>query len=102
MSISKAVVLCCALMGAYSVSAQTISTVDGRVLVQHNPPGDLIGQRDASVPPDPYRTLLHNPPGDKTLVNNLSIPPDPYVVADKTAIENKTVRVDVMHNPPMY
>ena len=102
MSISKVVVICCALIGAYSVSAQTISNVDGRVLVQHNPPGDLIGKVEASVPPDPYRTLQHNPPGDKTILSDLSVPPDPYITILHNPPMFKTGQSDVNHNPPMY
>lgn len=88
MSISKAVVLCCALVCAHSVSAEEISVVNGRAAVQHNPPDDLVGRVDSSVPPDPYRTGSHNPPGDKTIVNDLSVPPDPYIT--------------ILHNPPMF
>lgn len=102
MSISKAVVLCCALIGAHSVSAEPTNTADGRIIVQHNPPGDLLGKLEASVPPDPYRTALHNPPGDKTLVGDLSVPPDPYITILHQPPMFKTGVSDVMHNPPGY
>ena len=102
MSFSKVVVLCCALMGAHAVSAEATSTVDGRVVVQHNPPDDLIGRIDSSVPPDPYRTLEHNPPADKTIINDLSIPPDPYMTILHNPPMYKTAQSDAKHNPPTY
>lgn len=100
MSFSKVVIVCCALMAAHVVSAEAISTVDGRVVVQHNPPDDLVGRIGSSVPPDPYRTVLHNPPGDKTLINDTSVPPDPYLGSTQNSPVCKNIQIDILHNPP--
>ena len=83
MSISKVILLCCAL-----ASAHTVCAADVRDSVDHKTSTGL------SVPPDPYLTagseVSHNPPGDVTSSNGRAVPPDPYKVSV----------VNVIHNPP--
>jgi len=91
MSISKALLIFVALLGAQLANANS-----GNLgVIKHNPPDD--NTMNQSIPPDPYGEIRYTlaaavPPDPYGVVNGQSVPPDPYGVLNDQAI--------IKHNPP--
>ncbi|RYY01542.1 MAG: hypothetical protein EOO53_17185 [Gammaproteobacteria bacterium] len=104
MSISKAVLIFVALLGAQLANANS-----GNLgVIKHNPPDD--NTMNQSIPPDPYGEIRYTlaaavPPDPYGVVNGQSVPPDPYGVVNGQSVPPDpygvlNAQAIIKHNPP--